>query len=252
MKKKIIFIAMAVCVVGFISGAVYVRTAQPVSADGRLTNRAYIEKVEGEVVWSEAQNAKVWDDRRYEYTVFDGDSEGVMYVERIADTESMDTEYVYTVEDEKKIIDAMLEVRGEMVKDVSLDNFNSYKEIYDGYPTGTVIAFTYDDNGKLYFIGARQGDTYDVSGVMVADNTLYDTAVEAVMEKYGDANVVINTKADEAVYKIINVPKEGLCYEYEIEAQYKITDEDTIDAVFYPRININNNTCVEVLSTLGY
>ena len=244
--------AAFVCILGFAAGAVYVRLAEGVSAEEKITDSEYVNQILDGVAYDEAEGARVWCDEWYKYTVLEGNTLR-LYVELIADADSMDAEYIYTSKDEMEIMDAVLDIHGEMEKDFFTDGYVGYREMQNGYPTGGVASFCYDSEGRLFYATFRQGDSYDLDEGQFGDlNEAYELALNAIIEKYGAEKIYITSDYDPTAYTIIHLPDAGMCYRFEITAQYTTSAGDVVDAVFYPNINLFDLQNEGVESTLCF
>ena len=142
--------------------------------------------------------------------------------------------------------------------DIVLKNSGGSSEIYeeykDGYPTGGMIGFVYDEKGIMLEAYIREGSVYEFDEKsMITYEEAYRIGIEALYDKYGKNTVLYGT-IDDCKYEIIYRPDlELMCYSIEVVEGYINGDAKGFvgEVSFYLNVSVDG-TYTEIASTLGY
>lgn len=164
------------------------------------------------------------------------------------------TNKLYSKVDAKKLADEMLHSEYELRLTDETDYGLSYEEYKDGYPTGGLASYVFDEEGNIVEARFREGTIYEFDeDTMISYEEAYVIAIKAIIDKYG-ADVDIEGDSSDYEYRIYYRPaSEDLCYEI-IKVVGHIPDmvESGIDPVYFYITVSKDGTFVEVASSLGY
>ena len=150
----------------------------------------------------------------------------------------------------KKILDFKYDI---VLKECSEQGV-MYEEYKDGYQTGGLASFVYDENGVMIEASFREGSIYDFDeDAMISYEEAYSIGTEALYKKYGE-NTELYVTSDDCTYEVMYRPDlKMMCYCIENVNGYMHGKDGSFDGevVFILFVSVDG-TYAEVASTLCY
>lgn len=248
MKKiftKWYVIVVCICIIGFTIGFVY---HDMISEELNAANKnKYDEEREMKDYYADIFSEDI-------YTASYNDSSKVVHVTKKNGISSEKSNKLYVKGDAKKLAKEMLDYEYELRLIDTTEYTLTYEEYKDGYPTGGLASYVFDEDGNIVEARFREGRIYDVDEeTMISYEEAYGIAVDAIINKYG-ADTVIEGDSSDYEYRIYYRPaSEDLCYEImKVLGHMPSMVESDIDPVYFFVTVSRDGTFVEVASSLGY
>lgn len=249
MKKDVIKAVLGiavVCAVGFFLGY----SIKNVFNEKVIASREYVNENETEI--KTGYHTDIFASDLYTCTYNEG-KDAYKFVKKNIQTKASDSMYCKR-KDTLSIAEKILDNKYDLVLKDSDNACEIYEEYKDGYPTGGIASFVFDENGVMIEAYFRKGKIYEVDETsMISYDEAYDIGICEIYKKYGEDTLIDGTSKD-CSYEIIYRPDlEMMCYSIQTVYGHMYGDmENDINQVnFYMYISIDGKY-VEIASTLGY
>lgn len=247
-KKRWYLALVIVCIIGFAIG--YFLEFSPISQvkaanfyeegvdDGEISHIQYYEDVFSDELYSCS-----YDD-------------GIVYVS-LNNNAASGEKTVYTSDDIQKLNEELLKTQEPMILTYSDDYSVTYEEYNNGYPTGALASYVFDEDGNIIDAYFREGEIYDYTDSIISCEDAYNIAVASIRDKYVDEYdlpLVIVDDSDDFEYNVFYCPAaKQLCYKVNEIAGVITgnTESEDMDVYFYVIVSLDGSY-VDVASTLCY
>ena len=172
-KRKWYLVLVTVCVVGFAAG--YFLKLQPLN-EVKAANDYNETEVSNEDYADIQRYTDVFSEGQYSCSYANG-----IVVVSLENSTSRSMGAVYTTNDILQLNEEIMNTEEPMIVTDTDDCSVTYEEYKNGYPTGALASYVFDENGNIIEAYFREGEIYSYPDSVISCEEAYNMAIAAIM-----------------------------------------------------------------------